>query len=85
MRLALGAAAVGAAVAVFTLRWRRRRKLLDAFEQDGYCIVRNLLSPAEVARLEEAVKCDGGIEEHAYGRDDGMGRRTRSVSSRIDT
>ena len=63
-------------------RRRRRRPLLPlpptprgvqlaAWERDGYVIVRGLLSPAECARLERAVTCDGGIEEHAYGRDDG--------------
>ena len=69
-----------AATAIVAMRWRRRRvqeAMLEAWNRDGYIIVRGLLSPAECARLEEAVSCDGGIEAHAYGRDDGMGRRTR--------
>lgn len=48
-----------------------------SFWRDGYVIVKSLLSAPEVARLEESVTCDGGIQDHAYGRDDGMGRRTR--------
>ena len=77
------AAAVAAAVAAscFLLhrhaRRRAERKLLADWHRDGYVIIKNLLSRAECQRLEEAVTCDGGIEEHAFGRDDGSGRRTR--------
>ena len=78
MRTGAAAAAAAAAAALFYLYRRRREALqLAAWERDGYVIVRGLLSPAECARLERAVTCDGGIEEHAYGRDDGNGRRTR--------
>lgn len=52
-------------------------RLRAHFERDGYVIVKGLLSKAECARLEESVTCDDGIEKHALGRDDGMGRRTR--------
>mmetsp|Transcript_16708 Transcript_16708/g.47802 ORF Transcript_16708/g.47802 Transcript_16708/m.47802 type:complete len:316 (+) Transcript_16708:82-1029(+) len=48
-----------------------------AWEQDGYILVKGLLQQDELQRLETAVTSDGGIEAHAYGRDDGMGRRTR--------
>lgn len=75
--LAVGAAAAAAAL----LRWHRRRRALEQllrdWERDGYVIVRGLLTAAECARLEEAVTCDGGIEQHAYGNDDGRGRRSR--------
>ena len=60
------ATAVGAAVVACALRWRGRRKkelLRAAFCRDGYVIVKNLLSAPEVARLEEAVTCDGGIQD----------------------
>ena len=73
--------AVGAAATAAALRWLSRRQraaaLMVAWERDGYVVVPNLLTPAECARLEEAVTSDGGIETHAHGRDDGMGRRTR--------
>ena len=75
---AIGAAAGVAIAAIVALRrLRQRRKLLEAWERDGYVIIKGLLSAAECARLEEAVTADGGIEQHALGKDDGMGRKTR--------
>ena len=79
MKHLLAAGCAAFAIAAY-LGWRRRRAeelLRAAFERDGYVIVRGLLSRGECARLEESVSCDGGIEKHALGRDDGMGRRTR--------
>lgn len=79
----LAAGSVVAAAAAATVAVRRYRRcraaalLLARWNQDGYVIIRGLLSRAECARLEKAVTCDGGIEDHAYGRDDGLGRRTR--------
>mmetsp|Transcript_113763 Transcript_113763/g.322163 ORF Transcript_113763/g.322163 Transcript_113763/m.322163 type:complete len:307 (-) Transcript_113763:42-962(-) len=53
------------------------REVQAAWKQDGYIVVKGLLQADEVARLNEAVTADGGIASHAYGRDDGMGRKTR--------
>jgi len=56
---------------------RRRRALKRAFDKDGFVVVRGLLSRAEVARCERSIGADGGIAKHAFGRDDGLGRKTR--------
>jgi len=49
----------------------------SAWVSDGYIIVKGLLQPSEVRRLDDAIKADGGILSHSYGRDDGMGRVSR--------
>lgn len=70
--------AVGLALCV--RRWCRQRaeaKLREDFERDGYVIIKGLLTAAECARLEESISCDDGMQTHAIGRDDGMGRKTR--------
>lgn len=58
-------------------RARDHVDLQRAFDRDGYVIIRGLIQPDECERLERSINADGGIVEHAYGRDDGMGRRTR--------
>ena len=49
------------------LRWHRRRRALEQllrdWERDGYVIVRGLLTPAECARLEEAVPFWSGSQK----------------------
>jgi hypothetical protein len=55
----------------------KQPELKQAWEQDGYVIVKGLLQSDELQRLEESLTADSGIERYAYGRDDGMGRRTR--------
>ena len=45
--------------------------------RDGYVVIKGGRSGKECGRLEEAISADGGIEAHAYGRDDGLGRKTR--------
>lgn len=56
----------------------RQPELKKAWEQDGYIIVKGLLQSDELKRLDSALHADGeSIEKYAYGRDDGMGRRTR--------
>jgi len=53
-------------------------EIKQAWEQDGYIIVKGLLQSDEIQRLESALHADGDeIEKYAYGRDDGMGRKTR--------
>jgi len=51
--------------------------LREAWEQDGYVLIKGVLCSAELQRLETALQADGGIEKFAYGRDDGMGRKMR--------
>jgi ectoine hydroxylase-related dioxygenase (phytanoyl-CoA dioxygenase family) len=56
----------------------RQPEVKQAWEQDGYIVVKGLLQSDEIQRLESALHADGDkIERYAYGRDDGMGRRTR--------
>lgn len=52
-------------------------ELRKAWDQDGYVLIKGLLKKDELTRLETAICSDGGIEKYAYGRDDGMGRKTR--------
>ncbi|XP_055900823.1 L-proline trans-4-hydroxylase-like isoform X2 [Biomphalaria glabrata] len=44
------------------------------FKQDGFIIVRNLLSQQELAIVEEAVNGPESLTSFAYGHDDGEGR-----------
>ena len=67
-----------AAVAARATAWHfRRRTLQRDFARDGYVIVRGLLTAEEVARVNASCSAEGGVASHAYGRDDGLGRRTR--------
>lgn len=64
------------------LRWGpgldpKAPELRRAWDEDGYVLIKGLLQEDELKRLEESIASDGGIVSHAYGRDDGMGRRTR--------
>lgn len=43
----------------------------DAYVGNGYVLIRNLLSPAEVAKLKGAVDSSDGVQKHAYSRTDG--------------
>jgi len=52
-------------------------ELRRAWDQDGYVLIKGMFQADELARVETAISSDGGIVSHAYGRDDGMGRRTR--------
>ncbi|XP_033645231.1 L-proline trans-4-hydroxylase-like [Asterias rubens] len=45
-----------------------------AFEQEGYFIVRSLISPDEMTALRTAIDRDEGIREHAINLPDGEGR-----------
>ncbi|XP_071807152.1 L-proline trans-4-hydroxylase-like [Asterias amurensis] len=45
-----------------------------AFEQEGYFIVRSLISPDEMTALRTAIDRDDGIREHAINLPDGEGR-----------
>ena len=49
----------------------------ESFNQNGYVIVRNLFSKAEVSKLLEFYENSEEIEKHAYGRDDGMDKQTK--------
>ncbi|XP_013384548.1 uncharacterized protein LOC106154670 [Lingula anatina] len=45
------------------------------FDDNGFIIVRNLLSSEELKRVKDALETDGRILQYRLGRDDGKGRR----------
>lgn len=49
----------------------------SAYRDDGFAIVRGLLTGAEVERLYEIARSDRTIEQHSYELLDASGRRTR--------
>lgn len=48
-----------------------------SFDAEGYVIVRDLLSPAEVAVVLRAVEMPGGITQYAFEMSDGEGRNSK--------
>lgn len=46
---------------------------LQAYERDGFLIVRGLFSPEEIGLLGRAAKEDRVLDSHAFGRSDGEG------------
>ena len=49
----------------------------ESFNQNGYVIVRNLFSKAEVSKLIQFYEKSEEIEKYAYGRDDGLHKQTK--------
>ena len=49
----------------------------NQFLKDGFLLVRNLLDQNEVAKLKECLESSEDIQEHAYGRSDGMGASSK--------
>ncbi|CAL4104674.1 unnamed protein product, partial [Meganyctiphanes norvegica] len=47
------------------------QQMTDAYDRNGYILVRNLLSQEEIAKVRHAVEHSKGIQKHAYGRSDG--------------
>ncbi|XP_068227633.1 L-proline trans-4-hydroxylase-like [Palaemon carinicauda] len=56
--------------------WEVTQAMKFAFDENGYILVRNLLSPAEITKLRNAVETSDGIMRNAFGRNDGKERRT---------
>jgi hypothetical protein len=48
-----------------------------AYHQDGYVLARGMFDREEIALLGRAAREDRALDQHAYGRDDGEGGRTR--------
>ncbi|XP_072014594.1 L-proline trans-4-hydroxylase-like isoform X2 [Amphiura filiformis] len=44
-----------------------------AWNDDGYILVRSILSPKEISILGPALESDDGVRQHAFGLDDGEG------------
>ncbi|XP_042869018.1 L-proline trans-4-hydroxylase-like isoform X2 [Penaeus japonicus] len=51
--------------------WSVTQQMVKAYEKNGYVLVRNMLSKAEIQKLRAAVESSKGIQRHAFGRSDG--------------
>jgi ectoine hydroxylase len=47
------------------------------YRSDGFIIVKNLFDKKEIKLLNKTAHADKALDDHAYGRDDGEGGRTR--------
>ena len=52
------------------------QEVQSAFDQNGFILVHNLLTPAEVTKLKNHMENCKDIQRHSYGREDGMGRKS---------
>jgi len=50
---------------------------VEAYERDGYVIVRNFVSPEEIHRLQEVAFSDGILRKHAFDLNDQSGKKTK--------
>ncbi|XP_072016304.1 L-proline trans-4-hydroxylase-like [Amphiura filiformis] len=48
-------------------------EMKSAWKEDGYILVRSILSPKEMSILRPALESDDGVRQHAYGLPDGEG------------
>jgi len=53
------------------------KEIQKSFDLNGFVIVRNLLSKAEVAKIIKFYENSEDIEKYAYGRDDGLHKKTK--------
>ena len=49
----------------------------EAYERDGYVIVRNFISPEEIQKLQEVAFSDGAMRKHAFDLNDQTGKKTK--------
>lgn len=49
----------------------------EAYERDGYVIVRNFISPEEIHKLQEVAFSDGAMRKHAFDLNDQTGKKTK--------
>ncbi len=50
---------------------------ISEYHENGYYILKNLLSAEEVKLVKETAKTDKGLDENSFKRDDGTGARVR--------
>jgi len=50
---------------------------INKYNQDGYIIVRNLLSPEETKKLYTIATCDDTMKKHAFDLNDQAGKKTK--------
>ena len=52
------------------------QKVQNAFNENGYILVKSLLNQNEVLKLKTQMEQSKEIQNHSYGREDGKGRKT---------
>ena len=52
-------------------------EIRQSFWQQGFVILKNLFSEPEISKLLEFYENSQEIQEHAYGRDDGLNKKTK--------
>lgn len=52
-------------------------KEAEAYESDGYVIVRNFISAEEMHKLQEVAFSDGAMRQHAFDLNDQTGKKTK--------
>lgn len=53
------------------------KEQLDAYNKDGYLLIKNLFDKEEIGMLKKAAMADRELDNHSYGRDDGEGGTVR--------
>lgn len=53
------------------------KQQIDDYEEDGYIILKSLLTKKEVSHLREKAKNDRELDRHSFKRDDGAGAEVR--------
>lgn len=57
--------------------WQVTKEMKEAYERNGYVLVRQLLRAEEVEKVKEAVESSEGIKNYTYGRDDGKNGKSK--------
>ena len=52
-------------------------EIKQSFRQQGFVILKNLFSEAEISKLLDFYENSEEIQKHAYGRDDGLNKKTK--------
>ena len=52
------------------------KNVQNTFDENGFILVRNLLNSEEVLKLKTHMEQSKEIQNHSYGREDGMGRKS---------
>ena len=60
-------------------------EIKQAFSQSGFIILRNLFSLPEVSKLLNFYENSDEIQKHAYGRDDGLNKKTKVLRTLVIT
>ena len=56
-------------------------ELKQSFRKSGFVIIKNLFSQAEVSKLINFYENSQEIQKHAYGRDDGLNKKTKVIET----